>query len=265
MNEDGTHATHRSEDDELVWDDIIESNTVRRLTYLSDKVIAVQGLAEAMQRAPEKDEYHHGMWTSDMPQQLFWVGQETRRPKELENIPSWSWASTDGRCSALSRRLLTSWEALQTSLAVENGRELIISCRSRSCVVRKWKVFNHRATEEPPLSKASVPGSTMWDLPIHFTNKMVHLMLDESTEEVVGLVMLDDVEAAGESVQHCVSAFILKEIRSSRQTQDHALVYFSLVLVRVSPSLGTYRRLGVGFVVDNGWVQGGTERNLRIL
>jgi hypothetical protein len=118
-------------------------------------------------------------------------------------------------------------------------------------------VFNHLAAREPPLSRASVPGSAIWDLPIHFTNKMVHVMLDESTEEIVGLVMLDDVEAMGERVRDCMSAFIMKEIRSSRQTQDHLLVYCSLVLASVSSSLGTYRRLGIWFVVN--------EETLRIL
>ncbi|RYP66435.1 hypothetical protein DL769_006036 [Monosporascus sp. CRB-8-3] len=263
MGEDGMHSTGTSQDDELVWDGIIESYTIRQLTYLSDKIVAVQGLAEAMQRSLENAAYHHGMWTSDMPQQLFWIGTHTRRPKELQHIPSWSWASTDGRCLTLSHRKL-SWETLQATFAVEKGRELVVSCRSKGCSLKRWKEFSHLAVTEPPLSKASVPGSVMYDLPIHYTRKMTHLMLDEDTEEVVGIAMLDDVEAAGERVQDCISAFFMKEVRQGNQTQAHCLTYFSLVLQSVGSSSRVYRRLGVGFAVDEDWVHGGTEQTFRI-
>ena len=266
MGEDCFHS--RSADtpqEKLSWDGVIESYTIRRLTFLSDKTIAVQGLADAMQRSLENDAYHHGMWTSDMPQQLFWVGTHTTRPKELQDIPSWSWASTDGRCLTLSHRKFP-WEPLPATLAVEDGKELVVSCHSRTCSLKKWKEFNHGAASEPPLSKASAPVTIMYNLPIHYTGKMTHQIVDEDTNEVLGIAMLDDVEAAGDCIQGCISAFLMKEVREAHHAQP-CVTYFSLILQAVRSGSGseTYQRLGVGFVVDEDRVQGGTERTFRIV
>jgi hypothetical protein len=59
----------------------------------------------------------------------------------------------------------------------------------------------------------------------------------------------------------------MKEIRGRDLKEDYSLVYCSLVLVPVTSSSGAvvYKRLGVGFVVDEGWAQGAIERNLQIL
>ncbi|KAK3903871.1 heterokaryon incompatibility protein-domain-containing protein, partial [Staphylotrichum tortipilum] len=263
MVEDGLHMTTTTPGgDELNWDDIIEAYTTRQLTLLSDKTVAVQGLAEAMQR-PDAT-YHHGMWTSDMPQQLFWIGTHTTRPEELRDFPSWSWASTDGRCLTLSQRKL-SWETLPAVLEVEgDGRELAVSCRARRCSLKQWQEFSHRAVTEPPLARAAAAGSIMQTLPIHYTGKMTHSMLDDDTGAVVGIAMLDDVDAAGECVQDCVSAFLMKEVRQNNsQTEQAGLTSCSLVLQSVGP--GVHRRLGVGFVVDEDWVQGAIKQALRIV
>jgi hypothetical protein len=63
--------------------------------------------------------------------------------------------------------------------------------------LKKWKVFDDNAAREPPFSKACVHRSAMFDLPRIFGGGMAHLMLAKSTEKVVGLAMLDEVEAVG--------------------------------------------------------------------
>ncbi len=266
MTEDGIHNGSTSGYDDQTWDGIIDSYTIRQLTFLSDKVIAVQGLADSMQWDPEKDSYHHGMWTSDMPQQLLWIGTHTTRPKELEGIPSWSWASTDGRCLTLSQRQF-SWEPLPATLAVENGRTLVMRCQARRCSLKRWKEFHWKVAEqEEPLSRAAAPGTIMFNLPVHYTRKMAYLMIDEETEKAVGIAMLEDEAKAGEHVRGCSNAFLMKEIRAEYHKQP-AVTSFSLVLQEAGQSDDAgvvHKRLGVGFVVDEDWIQGGTEQTFRV-
>ena len=105
----------------------------------------------------------------------------------------------------------------------------------------------------------------MHDLPVHYTGKMTHHIIDEDTDEVLGIAMLDDVEAVGDRVQGCVSAFLMKEVRKAHHKQP-CLTYFSLILQAVKSTSGTYQRLGVGFVVDEDQgVRGRTERTFRIV
>jgi hypothetical protein len=60
------------------WDDIIDEYTLRKLTYMSDKLAAVEGIARMMQQG-RKDQYVSGFWTGEMPQQLFWVASSVFR------------------------------------------------------------------------------------------------------------------------------------------------------------------------------------------
>ncbi|KAH8886378.1 HET-domain-containing protein, partial [Thozetella sp. PMI_491] len=89
MCEDGTLAAGNKLSN---WDGIIEEFTARQLTYLTDKLVAVEGIAGEMKSSRE-DQYASGVWTGELPQQLFWIGRDTQRPPELNMLPSWSWAS----------------------------------------------------------------------------------------------------------------------------------------------------------------------------
>jgi len=269
MSEAGMHESRTWAEKDMTWDSVIERFTIRQLTVLSDKTVAVQGLADSMQRNRQKgDAYHHGVWTADMPQQLLWVGAQTTRPKELGNIvPSWSWASTDGRCMTLSKRRMP-WEPKPaTTVALENGgRELVVGCRrARRCALKRWKELTWDIVrEEAPFSNAYAPTSIMNLLRFHFSQKMTYLMLDEDTGETVGVAMLDDDGAAGDRIQGCSIAVLMREVRGEHDNQPE-LTSVSLVLQEVASSVGgTYKRLGVGFVVDEAWIQGGTEAVFRI-
>jgi Heterokaryon incompatibility protein (HET) len=79
------------------WEDIVYYYSARELTYQTDRLIALQGLANETQKARLSDQYLFGLWTGDMPRHLLWRGRDrlTRSPESLQ-IPSWSWASKIG-------------------------------------------------------------------------------------------------------------------------------------------------------------------------
>jgi hypothetical protein len=71
--------------------------SARKLTYQTDRLIALQGLAYETQKGRLSDKYLFGLWNGDMPHHLLWRGRNclTRSPETLQ-VPSWSWASKFG-------------------------------------------------------------------------------------------------------------------------------------------------------------------------
>ena len=87
-----------------LWKGIVELYSAKKLTYTSDKLVALSGIAKLMQQAFD-DQYCAGLWRKNLVTQLFWVGacdeQRLRpRPKPYR-APSWSWASLDGPITQL--------------------------------------------------------------------------------------------------------------------------------------------------------------------
>jgi hypothetical protein len=77
------------------WTTLVGSYTRRQLTYNSDKLIAIQGLADRF-RQKSGQSYYYGLWIGDLPHDLLWYSDE-RLTRNVENgIPSWTWASTTG-------------------------------------------------------------------------------------------------------------------------------------------------------------------------
>jgi len=109
----------RNRDD--VWMQIIETYTTLALTFSSDKLPALSGLAQRM-AASKRSRYLAGMWEEDMPHCLLWYpspeGRESEydstnssrpfsKPARQKDAPSWSWVSME--CPAVFR-LLYSWK-----------------------------------------------------------------------------------------------------------------------------------------------------------
>lgn len=94
------HRTHRfpSRDDLAGWCRAISIYSKADLTYPSDKLIAISGVARNFQeRFP--DQYLAGLWKENLERQLCWAVQHRDRKSETKSTvyraPSWSWASTD--------------------------------------------------------------------------------------------------------------------------------------------------------------------------
>ena len=81
------------------WSVISERYTECGLTFARDKLIAISGLAKAMESVLQ-DKYLAGLWRSRIHEHLLWevVETTTRRPRPLRG-PSWSWVCADGAVS----------------------------------------------------------------------------------------------------------------------------------------------------------------------
>ncbi|KAK3500575.1 HET-domain-containing protein [Neurospora crassa] len=98
---------------DLLWDSIVEQYSLCDLTYSSDKLPALSGLAQnfSIARGPgfslNLNSYLAGIWRPHLPNALSWVsssdedsGRVRRYRPDLYRAPSWSWTSVEGSVNA---------------------------------------------------------------------------------------------------------------------------------------------------------------------
>lgn len=76
------------------WYIMVEAYSHRPLTYQTDKLPAISGIAKLLHEMT-KDDYYAGLWRSQLPGALLWTSKEDNN-KDIESekcMPSWSWAS----------------------------------------------------------------------------------------------------------------------------------------------------------------------------
>lgn len=86
------------------WKKIIEAYTTRSLTFPADRLRAIQGVADFLQRDStakgQPDKYLHGLWRSSLLEFLLWgLKHEPRHDRLTKVAPTWSWASTNEEIS----------------------------------------------------------------------------------------------------------------------------------------------------------------------
>jgi hypothetical protein len=86
-----------------MWENIVREYSRTQLTNITDRLIALSGLAKRM-KAMVNDDYVAGMWRNALPDQLFWhvlfpdprsraSQDEPPRRSATYIAPTWSWAS----------------------------------------------------------------------------------------------------------------------------------------------------------------------------
>ena len=76
------------------WAEILRTYSIGKLTYASDRLVALSGLARALQGEVNM-QYAAGLWLEQLPRQLLWNVRD-RTPIENSGkyiAPTWSWAS----------------------------------------------------------------------------------------------------------------------------------------------------------------------------
>lgn len=79
------------------WLTMLEIFSSKQLTYPSDRVHAVRGIAAEISKTREHQYiWELGVWEGDLIEQLWWCRREPATESESLNLPSWSWAATGG-------------------------------------------------------------------------------------------------------------------------------------------------------------------------
>jgi hypothetical protein len=99
------------------WRDyIVPEYSQRRLSYRSDKLNALTGIAREFQSCLN-DEYLAGLWKGDLVRGLLWRTAEPDPGSTIYVAPSWSWASVDVPVDYPS--YLTEWRAIDNTSVIE--------------------------------------------------------------------------------------------------------------------------------------------------
>jgi hypothetical protein len=88
------------------WKWVIESFSEQKLTFHTDRLVAIQGMASAI-CAAKGDRYLFGVFESNLLEQLLWmVDSLAVAGEDLAGVPSWSWAAKGGPKVVWSRRAI---------------------------------------------------------------------------------------------------------------------------------------------------------------
>ncbi|KAI9780642.1 MAG: hypothetical protein M1839_006583 [Geoglossum umbratile] len=96
------------------WSRTVADFTARNLTYETDKLPAIAGLANEIQRLTG-DRYFMGLWESCLNRQLLWYGVGLSKPL-VHRAPSWSWAALNGMAKYPVALTLRAWEEHESAV-----------------------------------------------------------------------------------------------------------------------------------------------------
>ncbi|TQV97484.1 heterokaryon incompatibility protein (HET) domain-containing protein [Cordyceps javanica] len=262
----------------LRWKTIVEAYSERRLTFATDRLVALDGLRAEMQRKKKKmaaaaqhktatttTTYLSGLWADSLPDQLLW--QVARRLDYAPNplgLPSWTWARVP--CGVRFLRIDKARNACHRIAVSECHRQLTIGARARilsstrtaavAATVSSWGVTgaHDRITADIHASHAKE------------TPSLARLLLDVAGGSVIGWLVYDvqtseeeGEEDAGRDYMLALMSTMgrrgddLEQQRASgptrMMTKQHE--YWCLIIRRIGD--GTYRRVGVGKSYSREW------------
>ncbi|KAG4436346.1 hypothetical protein IFR05_008167 [Cadophora sp. M221] len=101
-----------NEPNRFYWGDLIDTYSSLDLTFQSDKLNAIAGMA-ARAAACWSTTYIAGLWKEELPTCLLWrttwiANTGKPAPERIARIPSWSWASVNDRVMSYRSSMFTS-------------------------------------------------------------------------------------------------------------------------------------------------------------
>ena len=94
-NKEYFHSKLRAGRDLETWQTLVSIFSELELTYPSDRLRALSGLAKIVQPY-KRGRYLAGMWESSLGNDLTWYAKAPTPVLETYRAPSWSWAATEG-------------------------------------------------------------------------------------------------------------------------------------------------------------------------
>ncbi|KAK9416755.1 putative Heterokaryon incompatibility domain-containing protein [Seiridium unicorne] len=218
---------------DLSWNFFLQDYTKRELTYHTDRLKAIEGVAHEMERGG-REGYSKGIWADDLISGVLWVPLELNKDKDnLADVPSWSWASTAGRKSWLLRDLEGEWCDITNSFSITDANTLRISgqlisvatmhtYRQRCCVTAlnsslqqvEWLQTEDESRIQFLCQMTMVQTYVGFGTPVGPRQ----LLLVSSTHKLLcGLALLDGIQHD----EHNISCLLLAEVQLGEFEPDH--------------------------------------------
>ncbi|KAI1375985.1 HET-domain-containing protein [Hypoxylon crocopeplum] len=147
-----------------LWQQLVEHYTSRNLTYETDRLIALAGMATKISRSSKN--YLGGLWHDQLNSNILWkaAGSPARCYRTAEYVaPSWSWASVSGniRFIPLSKETRFVWQILDAKCVPKASTGDFGQVESGYLQVRSKVV--HVKVEEKPQNMRKEIAQERWD------------------------------------------------------------------------------------------------------
>jgi len=224
------------------WDTITRLYTLGKLTFSEDKLVAISGIARAVQQETQ-DQYLAGLWRKDIEVQLCWSQNSPGRrlPQHMNyRAPSWSWASVDDE-GFVSYPLMPESKKSQYKLyahvvdayVIPSGRNLL------------GKVSGGQLT----IGCTSILSGKLYGRRAHFYEVEVS---SESRE--VFRVYPDSDEDVGHTVYILPLIQTVEDFQAEKDHEDNSRSIWGLLLAPSNKKKGEYRRTGsIHFHAFDAW------------
>jgi hypothetical protein len=214
------------------WYELVEPYSARQLTHRSDKLTAIMGVAYFIQSYRDTD-FLAGLWRTSLPFNLLWTCEtpNLKRPgpppdEEGEGnanreLPTWSWASVDGRIRhqftpdylapdastvrAASikgtwkdiAKLATLLDVYDKKTELSNPRLVHRASLRLSCRLFSFNSYNNLVTFVPDL-ELDISQEKLFCMPV-----MAATSVKDNSKEVQGIVVRRTKVCQDESVEQC--------------------------------------------------------------
>lgn len=251
---------------EWMW--AVSQYSAGQLTNETDKLAAIQGLANELKKSRE-DDYIMGLWTGELPEALLWTRSYgyLERIQALAAFPSWSWASTRGYIQPVDLSLGHCARRIGAYVdTADEGRRLVLTGLATNGRISDDFGDQTATSESSNFSETSPPLEGPLDYICDEKGDHHTPMLERpwgyilgEDGELLGFAAFDeDLDYNGDRV-HCLCL-----CEGATYSSSEVLYYYGLLLKWLDPCetsdstspgplVSTYSRLGVCAIMKGPW------------
>lgn len=245
------------------WEVMIRDYSQRELTFKTDKLVAIEGLASVWSQRYGKT-YYYGIFLEDLPYCLRWCWsgfRDERLTRDIGNgIPSWSWASTTGgvffHSPEGSDSSTVTYEYVRPSDLVTGGltfKSVIREVASFSGPFDCLPTTHYESLRDVDSSSSSLPSPRSWCN--HSNHVEVYFLLLDASGQNIGWAAFDEKPPLSSPV-YCLP-LVKESMRKWYEPPGETTEPFYLwcLLVQQTAALNVYKRVGYGGVCPPSWLE----------
>ncbi|KAH7326984.1 heterokaryon incompatibility protein-domain-containing protein [Rhexocercosporidium sp. MPI-PUGE-AT-0058] len=241
------------------WMDLVTEYSKCQLTYGTDKLVAISGIAAEWQSHLGEGggrRYHSGLFECTLPRSLLWFSGGGSLKRVEKRAPSWSWASVDGQIQFMKTQKTT---VVATLKAVDNDGGDVVTPDSHQC-----RLTIHTSVRSVFITKRSADFGTESCTAQSFLRPR-GIMVTGYHLEILGILgggqaSIDDGSKNPGSV-HCARVCTMEV----KQQKSMLQLDFVLLLELVNSRLAHYKRIGVGIIVSEGFFDISSPQDIVII
>jgi hypothetical protein len=213
------------------WKWAVEDFSRRDLTYETDRLPAIEGLARALQ-SMTGDKYHYGVFESRLSSQLLWSTiDRVPASEDLADLPSWSWVSKGGRKHIWCEHDEIVGRYVRPD--IEESGTLVITSHAAKC----WISARDDAAEDET-NGDTTKGRDKGTNEIDGNNDGIEVY----AKDITGV---DDTQLSDEETNDLLDTIY-------ELFDDH--MYYTGSVVRIDTAQGTHKPIGLGVLEKEGFI-----------